>query len=152
MILPPEPQRPYVGVHLLLIKDSKLLLIKRLVKDEQQGMYALIAGKADDFESPRTALAREAFEEADLHLDPQDLDHLATVHHAATDYNGQKMDVVEFYFTAKQWSGIPTNKEPEKASEMAFFPLDNLPTPLPKGLTSALAALQGGSNFIEIKY
>ena len=54
MILPQEPQRPYVGVHLLLIKDNKLLLIKRSVKDEQQGMYALIAGKTDDFESPHS--------------------------------------------------------------------------------------------------
>jgi ADP-ribose pyrophosphatase YjhB (NUDIX family) len=43
----PEPQRPYVGVHLLLIHEDKVLLMKRTVKDEMDGLYALVAGKVD---------------------------------------------------------------------------------------------------------
>lgn len=143
------PQRPYVGAHLLLIQDEKLLLMKRIVKDELAGRYALVAGKVDQFENPRKALAREVFEEVGIHILPENLEHLATVHHAETNYLGQKHDVIEFYFLPKTWEGVPMIMEPDKASELAFFALDDLPTPLPKGLLHALAALKGGSRFIE---
>jgi 8-oxo-dGTP diphosphatase len=145
----PEPQRPYVGVHLILIKDDKILLMKRTVKDESFGKYALVAGKVDVHESPRIALARETLEEVGVLIQPEDLKHIATIHHAKTDYKAQKLDVIEFYFMPTKWEGVPTLLEPDKASELAFFPLDNLPSPVPNGLCLALNALNGGHSFIE---
>jgi 8-oxo-dGTP diphosphatase len=144
-----QPQRPYVGAHLVLIRDSKVLLMKRTVKDSMEGMYAFVAGKVDQFESPREALAREAFEEVGLKVAANDLEHILTVHHAKSDYKADKADVIEFYFTARKWEGEPQNLEPHKVSELGFFPLDNLPQPLPDGLKFAISALNGGSNFIE---
>jgi 8-oxo-dGTP diphosphatase len=144
-----EPQRPYIGAHLLLIKDHKLLLMKRTVKDSLDGMYALVAGKVDMHESPKKALAREAVEEAGIHVLSEDLEHVATIHHAEKNYKGQKNDIIEFYFVPKKLSGTPVIMEPDKASELDFFPLDNLPEPLTRSIRFALTALNGGPAFIE---
>ncbi len=113
------------------------------------GMYALVAGKADEFESPRQALSREVFEEVGISVAPEDLEHVVTIHHAKADYKAQKLDVIEFYFKPSSWTGTPSIKEPEKASELAFFELNALPTPMPKGLALALESLQSGKHFIE---
>jgi ADP-ribose pyrophosphatase YjhB (NUDIX family) len=145
-----QPQRPFVGAHLILIQDDTILMMKRTVKDGMDGYYALVAGKVDEFESPRVALAREAFEEVGVTIDPQDLEIICIIHHAKTDYKAQKHDVIEFYFKAKTWSGTPVNLEPDKASELKFFPLDNLPQPLPKALPHVLKALNGGPRFVEL--
>lgn len=147
----PEPQRPYVGAHLLLIDDqNRLLLMKRTVKNEMDGLYALIAGKVDVFESPRTALAREVFEESGITILSEDLEHVVTIHHAETDYKAAKHDVVEFYFRPKKWSGTPQIMEVDKASEIAFFPIENLPSPISPYIKHALNALNGAPSFVEI--
>lgn len=147
----PQPQRAFVGVHLLMIQDNCLFLTKRLVKNSMYGMYALVAGKVDQFESPRDALVREAREEIGVILTPESLDHVTTVHHAQSDYKLEKHDVIEFYFLAKEWQGTPVNHEPDKIHEIGFFPMDALPTPLPRGLTHALEALKTGQRFIELR-
>lgn len=147
----PQPQRPYVGAHLLLIDDqNRLLLMKRTVKDEMDGMYALIAGKVDVFESPSVALAREVFEESGIQIDPSDLEHIVTIHHAETDYKAAKHDVVEFYFRPKKWSGTPTIAEPDKASELKFFPIDQLPQPISPWIKQVLKAMNDNTKFIEL--
>jgi ADP-ribose pyrophosphatase YjhB (NUDIX family) len=144
-----EPQRPYIGVHLLIVKDDKILLMKRTVKDSMDGMYALVAGKMDSYESPRQAAIREAKEEVGISILVEDLEHILTVHHANTNYKTEKIDVVEFYFKLEKWEGVPQILEPDKASELDFFPLNDLPSPTPKGLLFALEALKGGPRFVE---
>lgn len=149
--LTPQPQRPYVGVHLLLIRDGQLLLMKRTVKDEMDGLYALVAGKVDLNESPSVALVREAYEEVGVMIDPKDLRHVLTIHHAKTEYKADLHDIIEFYFTTDHWSGEPHLMEPELASELKFFPLDKLPEPLSPWIKYALKAYQsGGPGFIEL--
>ncbi len=147
----PVPQRPYVGAHLLLIRDGQLLLMKRTVKDEMDGLYALVAGKVDLNESPSVALAREAYEEVGVMIDPEDLCHVLTIHHAKTAYKADLHDIIEFYFTTDRWSGEPHLMEPERASELKFFPLDQLPEPLSPWIGYALNAYRdGGPGFIEL--
>ena len=149
----PEPQRPYVGAHLLLIDDqNRLLLMKRTVKDEMDGLYALIAGKVDVFENPSTALARETFEESGIQIDAEDLEHIVTIHHAKTDYKAEKNDVIEFYFRPKKWTGTPVIAEPDKASELKFFPLDQLPEPISPWIKHVLQAMNDNRRFIEFSY
>lgn len=149
--LNPQPQRPYVGAHLLLIDDqNRLLLMKRTVKDEMDGLYALIAGKVDVFESPSVALAREAYEEAGITIVAEDLQHIVTIHHAETDYKAAKHDVVEFYFRPRKWSGTPVITEPDKASELAFFALDDLPQPISPWIEHVLKAMNDNTRFIEL--
>ena len=145
-----QPQRPYVGAHLILIQDGKLFLMKRSVKDGMDGIYALMAGKVDQFESPRVALAREAHEEISITIDPNDLEVVCIVHHAQSDYKAEKHDVIEFYFQAQKWQGTPTNMEPDKASEIGFYLLDSLPQPNSKALPHVLKALNGGPRFVEL--
>lgn len=137
----PKPQRPYLGVHLLLVRDGKILLMRRKTAGEVCGTYATIAGKVDEAESPTVALVREVKEEVGITVRAEDLRLLLTLHHNQTVYNGGRVDVVELYFTASIWSGEPCLLEPDKADNLAFYPLNNLPQPLLPWLQHALDAL-----------
>ena len=33
----------------------------------------------------------------------------------------------DYFFIAKKWKGIPTNEEPQKCDDLAWFPLNRLP-------------------------
>jgi 8-oxo-dGTP diphosphatase len=94
-------------------------------------------------------LCREVYEEVGIEVKPNELEHILTIHHSKTDYKAQKLDVIEFYFLPKRWEGSPTIKEPDKASELGLFPLNDLPSPLPQGLLLALDAMKNGIRFIE---
>ena len=48
---------------------------------------------------------------------------------------------VDWFFTARSWTGEPRIIEPEKAAELAWFPLDALPEPMVPHEAHALAHL-----------
>lgn len=151
----PVHQRPWVGAHLLLIKDGpdglEVLLMRRTVKQSMDGIYALVAGRADQHESPRVSLAREAMEEAGLTVQADDLRHILTIHHAKTPFKGKDDDLIEFYFVTDKWQGTPMIQEPDRASELAFFLLESLPEPISPWLQHALNAWKNdGPSYIEL--
>lgn len=122
----PQPQRPYVGAHLLIIKKDKVLLMKRS-KGQMKDYYALIAGRVDDFETPSVAMIREAKEEAGIDINSDDLKFLSVFHRPKADYKGGQNDIVEFIFQTQSWSGDITNMEPDLCDEIDFYDMNNLP-------------------------
>jgi 8-oxo-dGTP diphosphatase len=109
-------------VVLLLIKDGKVLLLRRQNTGWNDGQYCPPAGHAEDLETVREASAREAMEEVGIKIKPEDLE-FAHVQHRWNDDHSR----VGFYFVAKHYEGEPYNAEPEKCDELEYFPLDNLP-------------------------
>ena len=61
------------AVHLILIKDDKILLQKRKGSKLWPGYYALPAGHIDAGETQYDALVREAKEELDIIINPEDI-------------------------------------------------------------------------------
>lgn len=132
-----------VDVHLLLIKDGKIVLLKRANTGYEDGKYGLIAGHADGNETATEAMIREAREEAGIEIKPHDLE-FKLVMHRKTD-----REQVGFFFTARAYKGEPRNAEPEKCSELAWFDLNNLPENIIPYIRKSIEFLDSGINYYE---
>lgn len=132
-----------VDVHLLLIKDGKIVLLKRANTGYEDGKYGLIAGHADGDETATEAMVREAREEAGIEINLQDLE-FKLVMHRKTD-----REQVGFFFTARQYGGEPRNAEPEKCSELDWFDINNLPENIIPYIRKSIELLNSGVNYYE---
>jgi 8-oxo-dGTP diphosphatase len=107
--------------HLILMKDGKVLLAKRLNTGWMDGNYSIVAGHLDGNETFLQAMVREAKEEAGIDLDEKDLQ-VVHVMHRKTDH-----ERIDFFIEAKKWTGTPRIMEPDKCDDMQWFDLDKLP-------------------------
>jgi 8-oxo-dGTP diphosphatase len=87
------------------------------------------------------ALIREAKEEVGVTIAPEHVEFTHVMHNSST--GGR----VAFFFSVQQWEGIPENREPEKCSELAWFPLDGLPDHLIDYCRVALRHIEAGQAF-----
>lgn len=113
---------PSLAVGILLIKDNKVLLLKRSPKIHAGGFYSFPGGHVDGNETIREALARESFEELGIIISPEDLKFVHVVHR-----KNINSEYVTFYFSATNWIGVPVNKEPDKHEHMGWFEIDEIP-------------------------
>ncbi|MDE2311788.1 MAG: NUDIX domain-containing protein [Patescibacteria group bacterium] len=131
-------------VQLMLIKDDKILLLKRQNTGYMDGQYGLPAGHLESEESLVSAMIREAKEEAGLELKPEDLVFSQSMHRKSTP------DYLTFFFTVENYQGPePQNTEPEKCSELNWFALDNLPENTIYWVKIGIANYQNGIKFSE---
>lgn len=142
------PARPYVSVHLLLMQDDRLLLMKRQNSVDHNGKYVFPAGKVDANETPSQAVIREANEEIGIVLDAHHVKPLGVIYRTTYPYKDEKLDVVEFFFLATAWQNAPVIKEPHKCSELAFFPTNQLPDDVSESVGTFLK--EQGGKLIEI--
>ena len=108
-------------VHLLLQRQHQILLLQRQNTGYEDGNWSLIAGHVEGREPARVAMAREAWEEAGLRLDPQALALVHVMHRRSDD------ERMSLFFRAERWRGEPVNREPHKCSALTWFALDALP-------------------------
>ena len=111
--------------YLVLIRDNKILLLKRFNTGYEDGNYSMVAGHVDKGETFTQAIIREAKEEADIDLRAKDLSVVHIMHrNSRTDENNERVDV---FFTAEKWTGEIINKEPYKCDDLSWFDIDDLP-------------------------
>lgn len=132
-----------LSIYLILIKDGKVLLLRRANTGYEDGKYGLPAGHADGNESARVATAREAKEEAGIEVNPEDLKFTHCMHRLQED------ERVDFFFAADKWEGEPKNMEPEKCDDLSWFPLDDLPPNTIPYIKQALELYQQGIYYSE---
>ena len=110
-----------VAVHLLLVRDGKILMLRRYNTGYQDGNYSVVAGHLDGGEELKTAIIREAREEAGIGITPEDLAVVGVMHLMEDD------EYVSFFLHASRYSGEVINMEPHKCDDLSWFDIDDLP-------------------------
>lgn len=109
------------AVHLFLVHDGQILLLRRFNTGYEDGNYSVVAGHLDGGEEVVAAMVREAREEAGIVIAPEEMRIVGVMHRKASD------ERIDFFLTAEHWSGEVRNCEPERCDELAWYPLNRLP-------------------------
>lgn len=110
------------------------------------GRFSLIGGNVEENEFAREALAREAQEEAGIHVEPVDLQMVHVLHR-----HKLKKDetLLVLYFRAQRFHGEPASLEPKKFKDAQWLPVDNLPEEVSKATRHVLQRIRSGEIYSE---
>lgn len=133
------------AVHLFLVKEEKILLLRRFNTGYEDGNYSVPAGHIDGGESISTAMIREAYEEAKIILDPEQLFCIHTMHRTKP----EGTESIDFFFTATNWDGEVKIGEPDKCDELSWFDIGNLPKNTIPYISFAIEQFQEGKTVSE---
>ncbi len=131
----------YVAVHLFLIKDDRILLLRRYNTGFMDGQYSVIAGHVDRGESVVQAIHREAEEEAGILLAPDQLQTIQVMH------RNSDTERIDYFFFVENWIGTIRNAEPSKCDDLAWFAIEALPENMIPYVRYALEQYQQGEYF-----
>jgi 8-oxo-dGTP pyrophosphatase MutT (NUDIX family) len=112
------------SVYILLRRSGKIAFLLRHNTDYMNGKYCTPTGHVEALERHTNAAIREAFEEAGVRIDPENLKYIHTAARLHEDKDHVRMDV---YFEATDWEGKAHNAEPNKHRELVWFDAKALP-------------------------
>lgn len=133
------------AAYLMLIKENKILLLRRFNTGWMDGKYSFIAGHLDGDETVTQAIIREASEEARIKVDGDDLRVVHVMHRKSAD----KLEYIDFFLVADNWEGIPEIGERDKCDAMEWHPLDDLPKDTLPYVVEAINNYKNGILFSE---
>ena len=129
-------------VHLVLIGAAgEVLLGQRQNTGYEDGAWHLPSGHLETGESVVAALIREASEEIGVIIDPDETEFIHVMHNSSS--GGR----VAFFFSARRWTGEPTNLEPDKCAALRWFPPGDLPDRLIPYCRAALGHISKNVSF-----
>ncbi|HVN17067.1 MAG TPA: NUDIX domain-containing protein [Anaerolineales bacterium] len=108
-------------VHLLLLSEDQILLLRRFNTGYRDGEYSVPAGHLDGDETVIAAGIREAEEEIGVQVEASDLVFSSVMHRKEGD------ERVDFFVYAKAWHGEPFNNEPDKCDDLRWTKINSLP-------------------------
>lgn len=121
---PKPPPVPRVGVAVIIVRDGKVLLGKRL-NAHGAGTWAFPGGHLEFNESIEGCARREVFEETGLSVkDPRYAAYTNDL------FRRENKHYVTLFVTATIDAGTPWVKEPDKCETWQWFAWDSLPSPL----------------------
>lgn len=126
---------PGLGVGLVILRDDKILLYKR-VNPPEAGYWNIVGGKVDHMEPAEEAARREAEEETGLKIGR--IERIAVTEQIIAADRQHWMSIL---YLARDVEGEPQLTEPDKLSDFGWFALTDLPTPLSAFTKAAIAAL-----------
>lgn len=116
------PRAAFISaVHLFLIREDQVLLLRRFNTGYEDGNYSVPAGHLDGSERVIDAAVREAREEVGLNISPSDIDVVGVMHRLSDD------ERIDFFVACTQWAGEPRNLELEKCDELRWVDVEELP-------------------------
>lgn len=117
-----------------------LLQLRRGTGYMDEHWAAAAAGHVERGETAEEAARRECREE--IAVDDLDLRFATAMQRTARDLPIDER--VDFFFTARSWSGEPRIVEPSKCADLRWFPLDGLPSPVVPHELFVLERLRAG--------
>lgn len=119
------------AVHIIIIKNDKILLQKRKGSKLWPGYYALPAGHIDEGENQYEALVREAKEELGIDINLNQINNSYVVlRRNFFKIDGKQLEpYIDYYFEINDYIGVPTIMEKNKCDELIWSSIDNLPEP-----------------------
>src|SRR6185369_1919639 len=135
-----------VAVFLLLIRDGKVLLLRRQNTGWYDDSYDVLAGHIEGRERLTTAVCREAKEEIGIHIAETDLE-FTTFFHSFFTEDGK--EYIYVFFEASHWEGEPKIMEPHKCDSLSWFDIDDLPKNITPGTRDGLKAFKAKLAFAE---
>jgi 8-oxo-dGTP diphosphatase len=136
------------AVYALLRKDDQVLLLHRANTGYQDGKFGLVSGHMDGGELATEAMIREAHEEAGIVVNPADI-RLVHITHKVISEPDAADERLELFFEIKKWTGEIINTEPEKCSELTWFPIANLPGDTIPFVKHVISEIEEGNIFSE---
>jgi 8-oxo-dGTP pyrophosphatase MutT (NUDIX family) len=117
------------AVHLILVRDGEVLLLRRFNTGYEDGNYSVPAGHLDGQERASAAMAREAYEEAGLVIPANQLNVVHVMHRwVPVGDAGSGDERMDLFLSADRWRGTPRIMEPDRCDDLSWHPLDNLPS------------------------
>lgn len=113
--------------YLVLINNGKILLSRRFNTGFQDGKYSLVAGHLNGNESFTQTVIREAEEEANIDIKPDNLKVAHVMNRNEKLNKAGLRERIDIFFSAKKWKGKIKNTEPNKCDDLSWFPLNKLP-------------------------
>ena len=112
-----------VAVHLFLIRDNEILLLRRFNTGYEDGNYSVVAGHIDGGEDIYTAMIREAKEEAGIGITLDNLEAIQVMHRKKDDE-----ERIDYFFKCEKWDGLIEITEPDKCDELRWVDISCLPS------------------------
>ncbi|MFD7923910.1 methyltransferase domain-containing protein [Streptomyces sp. NPDC059740] len=139
--------REIVDVHLILRRGAEVLLARRAGTGYADGLLHAPSGHHEDGEDVLAAVIRETEEEIGLRLAPEELRAVVVMQHFAP--GGEPR--VGWFFEAVLDDASdrrPVNREPQKCSELGWYPLADLPEDMVAYCRAGLDAYRSGRRFV----
>ncbi len=127
----------------LVRRGPLVLLSRRYNTGYMDGWYSLPAGHIEDGESLISGTCRELAEEIGVTINPADLRLSHVMHRKEQDIR------MDFFFDVLNFAGEPANREPEKCSGIAWFPVNALPDGTIPYIRAAITRVQQGIGYSE---
>jgi 8-oxo-dGTP diphosphatase len=122
--MPTPSAAPRVGVGVIITREHEVLLLRRR-NVHGAGTWSTPGGHLDFGESPEQCAVREVKEETGLDID-------AVAFRAITNdvFMAEGRHYITIWMESRHTGGEPIVAAPEEASEIGWFPWDDLPRPL----------------------
>ncbi len=140
-----EGERPKVGVGVMILKDGKVLLAKRIAS-HGAGDYQFPGGHLEHLESIEDCAKRETMEEAGIVIDNIRFLCLSNI----AKYPPKHF--INIGVVADWKSGEPMVCEPEKTEDWAWYDLDILPENLFDAIPNYIKAYKDGERFFDLEH
>lgn len=131
------------AVHLFLIKENRILLLRRFNTGYEDGNYSVPAGHIEADETATNAMIREIQEEIGIEIFSNKLNMIHVMHRKA------EHERIDFFFESTEFTGIPQIMEPNKCDDLQWFDLDNLPKNTVAYVKSAIEVYRNKTTFSE---
>ena len=139
-------EQPYIASYVVLRNnDGYIALVLRENTGWRDGFYGLPSGKVERNETFSACAIREAKEEVDIDVKPEDLQHALTMQRLEK----EETNWIDVFFVAKKWLGEPRNAEPQKHRELLWVAPDALPENMVPNVRDALEQINKGNIFRE---